>query len=226
MRRWFPLTLAAAAGCAVVPDEAQPGALGNGSFTYQCINSEDSFCPNGGQLTGGGGVGSALRPFPTVALGGRFSIAYFANDPSTYPSAAVQSVSSDFFKASGKDFAALRPGSPWFVAQMPNGEVLDIAGIDVAPIAAIQITDTSAGVPGVVGATRTFSATPQDGFQQSLAGVVLFVWTTSDPSVLSLPPDGVPVSSVQVLLAKAGTATLSATSQGVSASVRVTVVGL
>jgi hypothetical protein len=195
------------------PDESKTGTLGNGVFSYDCIDSQDPNCPNAAALD--------QQPFPSaIAFGGRFSLTYTPTDRTMYPNVTVGSVSSDFFASQGEVFGALRVGTPWFVALSQDGKVLDITPVNVAPIASVRVTDVSSSQPGFVGTMHTFAAVAEGGLGQPLAGAVLYSWTSSDPTVAAIQSaagDTSPSSSVSVLFAGAGQATLTArttTAQG------------
>jgi hypothetical protein len=219
---WSFLGLAALGACTLTPDESKSGTLGNGSFSYDCINAQDPYCPDASTLD--------MQPFPSaIAYGGRFNLTYTPTDPTTYPSVTIQPVSSDFFVSQGDVFGALRVGTPWFVAYTQDGKVVDLTSVTVAPIAAVQVADTAAGSADLVGTTHTFGATAQGALGQPLAGEVLYSWSSSDPSVAAIQyPNGQtsPASTMNVFLAHEGRATITAWTSTAQGSVVVDVVGV
>jgi hypothetical protein len=208
--------------CSTAPDESKAGTLGNGAFSYECINAQDPSCPDPAAL--------APQTFPSaIAFGGRFSLAYTPTDATAYPNVTIQAVSTDFFVSDGNVFGALRVGTPWFIAYAQDGTVLDLTYVTVDPIASLQVADTLRSAPDLPGTTHTFGATAQGALGQPLAGDVLYSWRSSDPGVIAIQsPSGQATSSTastaSVLLAHAGTATLTAWTSTAQGSVIVNVV--
>jgi hypothetical protein len=196
------LVLASTGACQ--EDEAQGGSLDNGSFVYACVSAADPQCPDDE-------LGAAITAFPTIALGGTFSVTYSSTN-SSYPSAEVSAVSPEYFLSQGETFTAIRSGNPSFVAETPDGTTLDFTQVDVEPITTIHIDDTTANAGDETG-VHTFTATALGQLGQSLGGVVLYEWASSDPSSLEIVPgQTTPSSSVNVMYRKSGTATLTARS--------------
>ena len=194
--------------CTYVPNESKSGTFGKGNFSYVCINSQDPSCPDSSGFE---------QPFPTaIAFGGRFSVTYTPTDPTAYPNVDIEPVSTDFIESDGATFAALRTGTPSFVALTQDGLVLDFTSVGVDPIAAIQVSDTTPALGRyIVGTTHTYGATARGALGQTLAGDVPYSWTSSDPSVASVQTGD--SSTADVLLQHGGTATLTAftsTAQG------------
>ena len=192
-------------------DEEQGGSLDNGSFVYACISPADPQCPDNE-------IGAATTAFPTLALGGTFSLTYDSSN-STYPSADVEPVSADYFLRQGETFTAIRSGNPSFVAETPDGTTLDFTQVDVEPITTIHIADTTANAGDGAG-VHTYSATALGKLGQSLGGVVLYEWSSSDPAIMEIVPgQDTPSSSINVRYRKGGTAKLVATSGDTTGSV-------
>jgi hypothetical protein len=223
MRVVYPLFLVASLfGCDLDEPGEEPGVLGNGDFYYDCTSVNDPSCPNppvSGQL-----------PFPSaVAFGGTFGLTYSSTTQTPYPNVAVQPVSSDFFSTTGSDFTAIRLGAPWFVAIAEDGSILDMASLNVVPIASVAVAELTPSylacwgpcpqpAPDVRGTTHRFVAAAQDAHGRPLAGDVLYSWATSDPNVAAIVSDQpFPSDSVDVFYAGSGSATLYAwtsTAQG------------
>jgi hypothetical protein len=224
-RGWLPV-LGVAIACACGPiDESKSGNLGNGTFAYGCISGNDPFCPSSSFVL------SPDNPFPTqIALNAAFTLTYFPNDclncPS-YPTVEVLAVSPDFIgteEGPPLQYTALRPGTPWFYVQVPGQQILDITSINVEEIAGIRVTNT-AGVTAqsfteTVGSTDTFSAQALDSSSLSLAGDVVYAWSSTDPSVLTVA-DG--SRTVSATFASPGTTTVTVSAQGVQTAFTVTV---
>jgi hypothetical protein len=207
------LAILALTACAPTstPNE-QVGTLGNGTFNYACISNDDPECPNA--------LGTTPATFPTIALGGTFSITYTSTNSSD-PSATVMAVSPSFFANQGEDFTAILTGTPSFVAETPAGAVLDYTTVTVASINSISVSDTTrvSSEP-----YHSYLATAMGAVNEPLGGRVLYTWSSSDPSVLTLQGgQETPSSSVHVVWLKNGTATLTATSGTVSGSLSINV---
>jgi hypothetical protein len=218
----WPFVALALGACsaASAPTDTKAGTLGNGSFSYDCLDARDPSCANASTLDQG--------TFPSaIAFGGRFGLTYTAAQPTTYPNVSVQPVSSAFFASDDNTFGAIRVGTPWFVAFTQEGTVLDLTSVTVAPIASVQVTDTTpAPAPDVAGTTHTFGATAQGALGQPLAGEVLYTWSSSDPSIAAIQSTNgstSPSSTVSVLLEQGGTATLTAWTSTTQGSITVDV---
>jgi hypothetical protein len=197
--------------CAPTPTpNAQVGTLGNGSFNYACISDDDPDCT----------LGTTPAAIPTIALGGTFDITY-ASTNSSDPTATVLAVSPEYFVNQGESFTAILTGTPSFVAETPAGAVLDYTTVTVASIDSIVVSDTTAGSSEPY---HSYLATAMGAVNEPLGGHVLYTWTSSDPSVLTLQGgQETPSSSVHVVWLKNGTATLTATSGSVSGSLSINV---
>jgi hypothetical protein len=209
---WW-LTSLVLAACAPTPTPNEhAGTLGNGSFNYACISSDDPACPNT--------LGTTAATFPTIALGGTFNITYTSTNSSD-PSATVLAVSPEFFVNQGENFTAILTGTPSFVAETPAGAVLDYTTVTVASIDSIIVSDTTPASPEPY---HSYLATAMGAVDEPLGGRVLYSWTSSDPSVLTLQGgQETPSSSVHVVWLKNGTATLTATSGSVAGSLSINV---
>jgi hypothetical protein len=207
VRRRGPfVALVGVAACAI--SEQEGGALGNGSFDYNCVTATgayDAYCPQLGQQA----------PFPSViALGSTFSIGYTENFDlnANYPPATVFPVSPDFITlAPGltSTFGAARPGTPWVFAQISNGQVIDLASINVQPLTSVLVGDTtSTGDHASVGDTHGFSAAAYAGVTVA-AGAI--------PNVLG------GANTANVLFTSAGTVTVTVTALGATGSATVQV---
>ncbi|MGE0354377.1 MAG: Ig-like domain-containing protein [Gemmatimonadales bacterium] len=87
--------------------------------------------------------------------------------------------------------------------------------VDPIPVASVTVTPAAATVP--VATTTTLTATTRDAAGHLLVGRVI-AWSSSAPSIAQVDPSGV-VTGV-----KPGTATVTATSEGRSASAAITIV--
>jgi hypothetical protein len=175
---WLGLVVLAA--CSL--PESQAGALGNGSFAYECVDQSDAFCPSTDPIGSGG-------PFPSVvALGSTFIVNYVASqDGESFP---VVPVSASFVTSiqakTGVVFQAVRPGSPWLAALADDGRVQDIASVTFAPLSGIDLYDSDSTVwLANVGETHHLTASGVAA-GSAAAGTIPYVWSvTSGAKLLS-----------------------------------------
>lgn len=204
-----PLALAFVAGCTSMgsPDGSKPGDLGNGAFTYKCLDPSDPTCPEGGDTT--------AADFPTaVAVGGRFGIDYFPKDSSQQINARVFPVSKKYFGGTGDQFTAISAGSGGIVARAADtGDVLDYLPVKILDISRLSLIDLGANVPAAdvsvkIGRQMTYRVRAQGSTQQTLAGAIDYQWTVTDATVLTLD-QGNPTSEMTITAKAAGTAQLT-----------------
>jgi hypothetical protein len=210
-----PVALAAtfAAGCA--PQEEQGGTLDNGNFNYACVSKADPECPDD--------LSDSPTAFPTIALGGTFSLTYTPTNAS-FSEATVLAVSPDFFLSQGQNFTAIRSGRPSFIAETPQGTILDFTQVDVEPISSIQVAETTPSFTSTD--VHTYTATAEGAVDEPLAGVVKYEWASSDPSVLAIQGgQAYPSSSVNAVFLKDGHAQLTAKNGDIMGSINVDVSG-
>jgi hypothetical protein len=204
-------SLLLAAACA--PQEQQQGTLGDGSFAYACVSTADPECPDD--------LSDTPTAFPTLALGGTFSLTYTANDGT---SAVVSPASPDFFVAEGQTFTAIRTGTPGFIAQTPSRQIIDFTEVTVEEVQSVHVTDTTDSFGDT--SMHTYTGTAIGTLDEPLAGVVLYDWTTSDPSVLDFQGgQDLPSNSIVAVYRKHGTATLTAKTGNAAGSINVNVSG-
>ena len=110
----------AAALCAIAC--SQQSALGNGTFSYECVATSAVPCASGSQAI------PASMP-----LGQHFKVTYKANDTTAYPNVTVLPVSADFIGVEDGVWVALRGGSSGVYATA-GGLALDytFVRVDVA----------------------------------------------------------------------------------------------
>ena len=99
MRAFFGIILTIAAAIATASCST-PSALGNGTFNYECVATPGASCSGGSSSPS------------TLPVGAQFKLTYTASTPSTYPSVAVDPVSTNFFRVQNGVWTALLPGSP------------------------------------------------------------------------------------------------------------------
>jgi hypothetical protein len=223
-RRRAPLAaIIALAACSL--SEQEGGALGNGTFGYDCVTTPlsgayDAFCPQFDQSA----------PFPSViALGSQFRVNYAQSvnfGQTSYPSINVFPVSTDYLPAtyaSTVTMTAARPGAPWVYAQIPDGRVLDLASVNVQALTSILVGDQSSAIgQAAVGDTHTFTASGQVG-AQAAAGAIPYTWSVSAGGAL-VPYATQSANTTSVTFSKAGAVTVTAYALGASGSATIQVI--
>jgi uncharacterized protein YjdB len=118
--------------------------------------------------------------------------------------------------ASGRYTAGATPGAFRVIASRPSG-LFDTASVTIAqvPVASVAVTPAAANVP--VGGDSQLTATTKDASGNVLSGRTV-TWTSDAPAVATVSATGV-VSGLA-----AGSATITATSEGQSGSAAITVV--
>jgi len=198
----------ALSSCSAGPSEIN-GNLGNGTFSYTCVSSEDPACAtdDGNIFTSTPSTTAAVFP-TTVASGGRFKLAYDPNSSSQAGNPTLTPVSPAILDPSGLDGAitALRPGKDGLVVRSSvDGLVFDFTYITVSPISSVGVTDTSGLAPPATikpsaGDKLTYVATALGPHSEKLAGSVDYTWSVDDTSVLTLG-EGNPIAKIDVTVA-------------------------
>ena len=189
----------ALASCSSGPSEIN-GNLGNGTFSYTCVSSEDPACAtdDGDIFTDTPSMTAAVFP-TTVASGGRFTLAYQANDSRSAGNPDLRPVSQAILDSSGLDgtIQAMRPGKDGLVVRSTvDSNVYDFTYITVSPISSVGVIDKSGSTPPAI-----ISAGPHG---EKLAGSVDYTWTVDDPTLLSLG-EGNPIAKIDVTIASTAT---------------------
>jgi hypothetical protein len=195
-----------AAGCSAAPGTTRTGQLGNGTFSYKCLDASDAACPT---------KDADPTQFPDgIAVGGRFKLLYT-------PKATVEEVgtprlapvSFDFLTGAGDEFTAVAPGTGGIVARAStNGDVVDYLGVKIKPITSIKLVDLANNVPAPqvqVDRGRQLSFVSQAmGGTTRLAGAIEYTWIISSPSVLALD-QGNPTARMSITAKLGGKATIT-----------------
>ena len=86
----------------------------------------------------------------------------------------------------GQNFTAIRSGQPSFVAETPQGTILDFTKVDVEPISSsIQVAETTPSFTSTD--VHSYTATAEGAVDEPLAGVVKYEWCGHRPkSVLAI----------------------------------------
>lgn len=202
----------ALASCSSGPSEIN-GNLGNGTFSYTCVSSEDPACAtdDGDIFTDTPSMTAAVFP-TTVASGGRFKLAYQANDSRSAGNPDLRPVSQAILDSSGLDgtIQAMRPGKDGLVVRSTvDSNVYDFTYITVSPISSVGVIDKSGSTPPAIisaasGDTLTYVASALGPHGEKLAGSVDYTWTVDDPTLLSLG-EGNPIAKIDVTIASTAT---------------------
>jgi hypothetical protein len=139
--------------------------------------------------------------------------------------AAVLPVSPDFVTTTNGPsvvFDAVRPGRPWFAAWVANGQVEDIASINVAALTSMSVTDTTSGtLLANVGDTHGFSAIAMVGSTEA-AGAIPYSWSVT-PGGTILPSISGAANTINVLFHSKGQITVTASALGATGSAIISV---
>jgi uncharacterized protein YjdB len=113
--------------------------------------------------------------------------------------------------------SGLLPGIAVIIASVDGKQGSATVTVRAVPVASVSVTPSTAST--IVGQSVTLTATPKDGAGNTLTGRVVG-WTSSNTSIATVTSSGV-VTGVG-----SGTATITASSEGVSGSATVTVGGI
>jgi hypothetical protein len=233
MKRVLVLSFAAGvaavlAGCGPL---GSPGALQNGRFGYVC----------GATVTdlGCGDLASDTVP-GAIAVGAHFDVQYTIDVTSDGPVPADLAPAAPAIlvpeAASEAGAFGFRFASPRVVALLANttdsgvADFIHLNGValDHVAITLLGGSRISTLALSVNGPTSAVAAEPLGAEEQPLAGNLVYTWAVADPTVVSLSPfTGVlgwnRESQMTIVPLKAGTTTVTASANGMQASVTVTV---
>jgi hypothetical protein len=158
-------------------EESPPGTqgeLGQGSFTYKCVSSEDVGCLNapydGAELPGG------------IAVGSKFDLNFHGEE-----SARIVSGSESLAETLSDGFLARAPGAVAMLAQATaQDRVVDFVHLELTDVADLELRGegTDGEEPLSVGSNWEWSASPKSSEGTALAGTLLCKWASSDTSVV------------------------------------------
>ncbi|MGH7284593.1 MAG: hypothetical protein ACRELY_23965 [Polyangiaceae bacterium] len=196
----------ALSSCSSGPSEVN-GNLGNGTFSYTCVSTEDPACATGDGDIFTNTPSTTAAVFPTtVASGGRFKLAYQANNSSAAGNPSIRPVSPAILDSSSGlngEITAVRAGKDGLVVRSSvDGDVFDFTYITVAPISSVGIIDSSGGAPPSQitlsdGDKLTYVASALGPHGEKLAGAVDYTWTVDNPALLTLG-EGNPTAKIDV----------------------------
>ncbi len=154
----------------------------------------------------------------TLQAGGvqQFTARGVLNTGDTVAVSANYSATGGAVTSGGLYTAGSTAGSYRVIAARPNGSLADTAAVTITsiPVAAVAVNPASASVP--VGQTVQLTATPQDANGNPLSGRTV-TWATSDATVATVSGSGMVSGAV------AGTAMITASSEGQNGTAAITV---
>ena len=225
--KWWALGFVALSSCGSADDVT--GNLGNGSFSYVCVNADDPACAS--DATGSGQIGENPASFPALlAEGAHFKVTYEAKDSEEGGNPILKPVAPEYIGSLSADgsLTALKAGKDAMVARSSvSGLVYDYTYITISPISSLGVTTTDGEpIPTTLqispGGTTTLVATALGPRQEKLAGGVDYTWTSSDDTIVHLG-QGNPTAHVDVMGVKSGSATLTVTQGSLTVTIPVTV---
>ncbi|MEO9232474.1 MAG: Ig-like domain-containing protein [Polyangiaceae bacterium] len=229
--KWWAFAFLALSSCGSSASEVN-GNLGNGKFSYVCVNDDDPACASASSTSGSAGMTAPIFP-SVIASGAHFKLTYDATQSAEGGNPILKPVAPEYISALSADgsLVALKPGKCALVARSSvSGLVYDFTEITISPISSFTVTDTSGTVPTSIqlpidGSKRLIAAALGPRNEQ-LAGGIDYTWTSSDPTIASVDPSNTTV--VDLTGNKVGSATLTVTEGvvgqgGMSVSIPVTV---
>lgn len=225
---WVVAAALLGVGCSSAADSSVVGALGRGSFTYNCVSqfNDDPACKTGSTST---------TTFPSaLAVGGAFKLTYVADDAAktSIGNPIIKPASTDFLTdEAGGVFLAKKPGRVAVIARSSsNGKAADFTFLNIAVPTGVELhqgdgTVASAQLTLHVGDSLTLLAqafTQTSSIKERLAGSVDFDWTTSSAATIRLV-DQSPSTRMDFEAVAAGRSTLQATLNGLKTSIDVEV---
>jgi uncharacterized protein YjdB len=154
----------------------------------------------------------------TVPAGGarQFTVYGRKNTGDSVSVAVTYAATGGTISGSGAYTAGQTPGTYNVIARQNGGALADTSAVtvEIVPVASVAVSPATASV--TVGQTVQLTATPQDGSGNPLSGRVV-TWASSNAAVATVSVNGL------VTGATAGSAILTATSEGQSGTATVTV---
>jgi hypothetical protein len=218
------------------------GELGEGFFSYNCVDDGDAVCNTSNAVDTMAvdlELGMAGELPAAVAVGARFDLSYWGDistDDGERLFVETVPASPDDVRQGG-GFVIDAPGIYAFLARSPRGVTADFVHLHARPLATLdlwldeqKVSAANIDADGDV----VLAVVPNDDSGLPLAGALGYVWSTSDASVVRVgeidtvgaPPEGVEHNDdeVRVVGIGAGSAVVTVTMGAVSRSLDVTVV--
>ena len=190
-QRWMLAGVLAVAACDFIgtdPSGSQ-GELGNGVFSYSCVNGSDAACD---------GLMAGAKPLDApIAVGSRFSVSFQADEGGSARVEAASQSHIDEVSARLDTFEALQEGATALLA-MRADRAVDLLHVQVARIDQLRIEELSAQsgstlaldrLTMVVGQTTTLVASARGAGGEVLVGALEYVWSAPDAAVVDATAD-------------------------------------
>jgi len=206
------------------------GNLGNGTFNYTCVSSDDPACPQSSATVINETPTTPTNFPPALASGAHFKVGYTPSDPTKGGNPALKPVAPEYISALSADgsLTALKPGKDSLVARSSvDGLVYDFTVINVLPISSLAVTSVDGQpIPGDVtlnlGSTTSYLATALGPHDEKLAGAVDYTWSSNNPSVVKIE-QGNPTAHVDLDALSNGSAVLTVTQGSLTITIPITV---
>ena len=198
----------AAAALALMVGCGTRGALGNGSFEYDCVDGTDLACAawTNGDMP------------PLIARSGRARVVFHGT--ASHGAAGdlpVGAVSAGYVAGVGDALVFLRPGFAGLVA-VDHGITVDFIDVEVAAVSSVALG--SGPLTMSPGGVTTVSAVPRDAHGEELAGALDYDFASSDETVVTVAQSG---RFVEITAAGPGSTTVTAHAGDGSGAIGVTV---
>lgn len=195
------------AGCdSETPPPTQLGQFGAVAFAYGCAGPGDAACDTACDDAANDELCEErkvdLTRLPTLALGSKFQLT--TEEPVTLASSSESRLVQE-----GDDFIAAFEGITAVLALKSTGEVQDLVHVAVAEVKTVNIdfrADFSVTEGHFEGNARIVMLGPDD---RPLGGTFPCVWTTSDPTIVTITSDAMD-NMIAFETGAVGTATLRA----------------
>ena len=191
------LLAVAVSGCAtddVLGADGSIGALGEGFFSYLCVDDGDAVC-NQTEAVNTAAVDLDLGEqgaLPTsVAVGARFDLDYFGDISAANGEILfLEVVPARRDKVrSGGGFVIDEAGMHAFLSRSPKGFTADFAHIDARQIATLDVwraEETINAIDIVEGREIELAVTASDDLGIALAGAIPYAWSSSDEEIVRI----------------------------------------
>ncbi len=223
------------------PGTGSLGELGEGVFTYHCIDDGDAVCNvtaavNTAEVDFELGLDGEIPA--AVAVGARFDLTFFGDvttDDGEIIFVETVPASREHVRTGG-GFMIESPGTYAFLARSPKGYVADFTHITAVPASDFDVWHAEQRVSSislVTGRETDLAVVPRDATGMALAGALPYAWHSSDESVVRVaaagtvgtPATGLEQNDdeVRIVALAAGSAVLTITAGEVEQHIDITV---
>jgi hypothetical protein len=178
--------------CGSAPGGGAAGELGQGTFTYECVNDGDAHCASRSEIDefDGRDLGDSGSMPRAVAVGSTFGLTYAGRVRDDGDRLLVQvepAYAEDELAA--EVFSVGQPTEAAFLAVDSDGRAVDFVVLTVLEATEINLwrdERTVSTLSLTAGQALTLPVVPQSDDGALLAGALSYTWTTTDESVVSL----------------------------------------